>query len=381
MFLPGQLLIADDDPNARRVLALSLERMGYKVAVAASGREALAALEQIPCDLLVLDFAMPDLDGKEVCLQVRANPRFQDLPIIVLTGLGSETDELVCLEAGANDFVAKPVRVLVLSARLQTQLRLQALRKEMARRNVELEHWLSNYETDLDAARTVQRAVLPAKPPRLPGFAFDVFYQPLIQVGGDLYGWHQQTRNRIWFWLVDATGHGASAALYTTLAALIFSRAIETTRSPAVVLQYLNREIYTVFQGKGLLAAGCALLQPPGRLLFAGAALPPFCYVRSHGSVENIESRGTLVGLGQDLVLADSAIDLGVGDHWLAYSDGLYSFADSRTNLTYTYVSDMLASEPAVHDLSAFVHSLAQDNGRSRAFSDDVTVLAITRTG
>jgi phosphoserine phosphatase RsbU/P len=381
MFLPGQLLIADDDPAARRVLALTLERMGYHVAVAASGREALAALEQSPCDLLILDFAMPDLNGKEVCLQVRADPKFQGLPIIVLTGMGGESDELVCLEAGANDFVTKPVRVPVLSARLQTQLRLQELRKEMARRNVELEHWLANYETDLDAARIVQRAVLPAKPPRLPGFAFDVFYQPLIQVGGDVYGWHQQTRNRIWFWLVDATGHGASAALYTTLTALIFNRAIETTRSPAAVLQYLNREIYAVFQGKGLLAAGCALLQPPGRLLFAGAALPPFCYLRSHGKVENIESRGTLIGFAQDLVINDSAIDLAVGDQWLAYTDGLYSFADSRTNLTYTYVSDMVASKRGIHNLSAFVHSLIQDEERSRAFSDDVTVLAISRTG
>jgi len=63
VFLPGQLLIADDDPTARRVLALSLERMGYQVAIAASGREALAALEQNPYDLLVLDFAMPDLNG------------------------------------------------------------------------------------------------------------------------------------------------------------------------------------------------------------------------------------------------------------------------------------------------------------------------------
>ena len=379
MFLPGQLLIADDDPTARRVLALSLERMGYQVAVAASGREALAALEQNPCDLLVLDFAMPDLNGKEVCLQIRANPRFQDLPTIVLTGLSGENEEVVCLEAGANDFVTKPVRIPVLSARLQTQLRLQALRKEMAQRNVELEHWLSNYENDLDAARTVQRVVLPAKPPRLPGFAFDVFYQPLIQVGGDLYGWHQQTRNRIWFWLVDAIGHGASAALYTTLVALIFSRAIETTRSPSVVLRYLNREIYTVFQGKGLLAAGCALLQPPGRLLFAGAALPPFCYFRSRGSVERIESRGTLIGLAPDLVLTDSAIDLEVGDQWLAYSDGLYSFADLRTDLSYTYVSDMLAAERGVHDLLAFARCLAQDEGRTRPFSDDVTVLAISR--
>src|SRR3974377_108534 len=141
MFLPGQLLIADDDPNARRVLALSLERMGYQVAVAASGREALAALEQIPCDLLVLDFAMPELNGKEVCLRARANPRFQDLPIIVLTGLSGENDELVCLEAGANDFVTKPVRVPVLSARLQTQLRLQKLRKEMGPRTPHPQQW------------------------------------------------------------------------------------------------------------------------------------------------------------------------------------------------------------------------------------------------
>ena len=118
-----------------------------------------------------------------------------------------------CLQAGANDFVTKPVSVAVLEARIQTQLRLRALRAELQVRNAELERWQREQEADLEAARVTQRAIVPSKPPPIEGWDVAWMYEPLIQVGGDIFGWRSLAAKR-WSLARRATGHGASAALY-----------------------------------------------------------------------------------------------------------------------------------------------------------------------
>ena len=140
----------------------------------------------------------------------------------MLTGHVGEESEIRCLKAGADDFVTKPINLAVLRARIETQLRLRSMREQLQQQNDELEAWRRNLERDLAAARLTQQSLIPQKPPRLPGWQLAACYRPVIQVGGDIYGWLRMTDGRILFWIADATGHGASAALLTTLAKLLF---------------------------------------------------------------------------------------------------------------------------------------------------------------
>lgn len=378
----GRILIADDEIASRRLLQHALTRVGYQVATVDSGKEALRQLRAEPYDLLVLDFEMPDLNGIEVCAAIRSDPSTAQLPVIVLTGHSGEAEEIGCLQAGANDFVTKPVSVPALAVRIRTQVRLQALASELQARNDRLEHWQTLHEADLNAARSVQQAIISAKPPDPPGWSVDAFYQPLIQVGGDIWNWRRLGEERWMIWIADATGHGVAAALYTSLIAVLFGHTAEDASSPADVLQRVNEEFYSVFRGKGFFTAACGIVNPSsGRLLYAGAAHPPAILLRAGGRRDLLPSQATLVGLTPSLRAEDSPHDLAVGDALLLYTDGFYSGVTGKSRLTH---HDLVAALPDGVEESARFLGRLKANLRAKAvdgeeFTDDATGVLLTR--
>jgi DNA-binding response OmpR family regulator len=117
----ARILVVDDEAPMRRVLSDNLEFEGYRVASVATAEEALAALEAAPVDLVVLDVMLPGMSGFELCRLLRA--RGLTVPIIMLTARGDETDRVVGLDLGADDYVCKPFGVRELLARVRAQLR------------------------------------------------------------------------------------------------------------------------------------------------------------------------------------------------------------------------------------------------------------------
>lgn len=139
-----RILIAEDDPVARRLLEAALTKWGYEGAHAADGFAAWEALQQPDApSLAVLDWMMPGLDGLEVCRRVRQSPAPQPLYIILLTAKGAREDIVAGLQAGADDYVAKPFDPEELQARLHVGVRMIQLQKNLADRVRELEDALS----------------------------------------------------------------------------------------------------------------------------------------------------------------------------------------------------------------------------------------------
>ncbi|MEU4286663.1 response regulator transcription factor [Kribbella sp. NPDC026596] len=114
------LLLVDDEPRIRRVLRLALEDEGYQVAEAANGYDALAALRRVQPDVVLLDLMLPDRDGFTVCREIR---RTSDVPVIMVTARTDSHDVVAGLEAGADDYVTKPLVAKELSARIRALLR------------------------------------------------------------------------------------------------------------------------------------------------------------------------------------------------------------------------------------------------------------------
>src|SRR5207302_2951981 len=133
--------------------------------------------------VLLLDFDMPGLNGAEVLNRLRADhdPAIAQIPAIMLTGHGDEASEVRCFEAGANDFVTKPINLAVLRARIETQLRLRSMRRQLQLQNHELEAWRRSLEQDLAAARLTQQSLIPQKPPKLPGWDIAACFRPVIE--------------------------------------------------------------------------------------------------------------------------------------------------------------------------------------------------------
>ena len=120
--MPKRVLVVDDEPNIVMSLRFLMEREGYDVVVAPTGRAALDALDQGPADLVLLDVMMPELDGFEVCQRIRDNPAWRETRIVMLTAKGRDVEREKGIALGADAYVTKPFSTRELVARVKTML-------------------------------------------------------------------------------------------------------------------------------------------------------------------------------------------------------------------------------------------------------------------
>lgn len=117
------ILIVEDEPAQREVLAYNIEAEGFRVSRAENGDEALLLVDEETPDLIVLDWMLPSVSGIEICRQLKARPETRDVPVIMLSARSEEVDRVRGLETGADDYMVKPYSVAELLARIRTQLR------------------------------------------------------------------------------------------------------------------------------------------------------------------------------------------------------------------------------------------------------------------
>src|SRR5438270_11942631 len=127
MRTPPRILVADDNPMNVDILQTRLAAHGYEVVTAGDGEAALAAAREHVPDLILLDIMMPKVDGIEVCRRLKRDPSFPFTPIIMVTALSDTKDVVAGLEAGAEDYLTKPLDAQALSARVKSMLRIKSL--------------------------------------------------------------------------------------------------------------------------------------------------------------------------------------------------------------------------------------------------------------
>ena len=380
-----RILVADDDATSRKLLARILTRAGFACSEAPDGIEALKQLHDDPPSLLLLDFDMPGMNGAEVLKQLRhdENAIIAQIPAIMLTGHGGEESEVRCLEAGADDFVTKPINDAVLRARIDTQLRLRFMRSQLQKQNDELEAWRHNLERDLEAARLTQQSLIPQKPPILPGWEIAACYRPVIQVGGDIYGWLRMADSRTLFWIADATGHGASAALLTTLAKLLFHHGTAENNEPTKIMENVNNDFRSIFGARSFMTAMCVAVDPvTGRASVVGAGHPPLLVARAGGRTESLPSSAPPLGLLERSEFIETNVDLEAGDALLLYTDGIYGSGHGENPLLSAKrlaesLQPMAESAQALLN-RAIEQSGIQNNGNEPP--DDVAAIAVRRS-
>ena len=119
----ARILVVDDEPDLVELVSHHLQREHYEVTTAADGESALSEARRRLPDLIVLDLMMPGMDGLEVCRRLRADPRTMHIPIVMLTAKGEESDAVIGLSQGADDYVRKPFGIKELLARVAARLR------------------------------------------------------------------------------------------------------------------------------------------------------------------------------------------------------------------------------------------------------------------
>jgi len=142
----ARVLVVDDTAANVRLLEQVLLLSGYEVVTASSGEEGLAKVVFAKPDIVLLDVVMPEMSGYEVCRALRANPATALLPVVMVTALDPETERVKGIEAGADDFLSKPINQPELLARVKSLLRIRALHKQVEDQAAQLADWNSKLE-------------------------------------------------------------------------------------------------------------------------------------------------------------------------------------------------------------------------------------------
>ncbi|MBU5635143.1 response regulator [Geomonas sp. Red69] len=132
-----------DDTIDNLIILYKVLRSEYEVIGANSGAEALRLVQSTPPDLILLDIMMPEMDGYEVCRLLKQDPLLRDIPVMFITALNEEVDETRGFEAGAVDFINKPIKPAILARRVAVHLELRSQKEALQRRNQELQAALS----------------------------------------------------------------------------------------------------------------------------------------------------------------------------------------------------------------------------------------------
>ena len=143
---PSKILIVDDNPQNCELLDAYLANQGYQVETAADGQQALDAVAKSQPDVILLDIMMPKMSGYEVCKRLKSDPKTSNISIIVITALAEMGDIEKAVNAGANDFLTKPVNKIELTTRVKTLLELRHVKSELDR--------LLDYVAGVDGRRT-----------------------------------------------------------------------------------------------------------------------------------------------------------------------------------------------------------------------------------
>ncbi|MCL4203197.1 MAG: response regulator [Pirellulaceae bacterium] len=133
------ILVVDDTPANLQVLTGLLQERGYKVRPVPNGRLAVQAARSLPPDLILLDIKMPEMDGFEVCRQLKADPRLREIPVVFLSALSETSDKVLAFAAGGVDYVTKPFQIEEVEARVRTHLQIRHLQQELEEHNQRLE--------------------------------------------------------------------------------------------------------------------------------------------------------------------------------------------------------------------------------------------------
>jgi phosphoserine phosphatase RsbU/P len=241
------IVIVDDNITNLMIIEKILQKAGYdQLVLLSSARELYDYLQlnasssgsdsvEVPVDLILMDLMMPEIDGLEACRAILADERYEDLPIIIVTAMGDSYKMAEAMDAGALDYVMKPINKVELLARIRSVLRLKYEKDLRKERDKRIQH-------ELDLAKQVQLSML-SEPIQKDDVAISAVYRPSFELAGDLYAWYPISPGRYGVILLDMMGHGISSSLVCMYIYSTLKDAITGIGDPEAVIMELNRRM------------------------------------------------------------------------------------------------------------------------------------------
>jgi len=382
-----RILIAEDEFTSRSILTAVLKKLGHQVLVTENGAEAWQAMQHAGAPkLAILDWMMPGMDGIEVCRRVRTLET--DLPpyIVMLTAKAEKADIIAGLEAGANDYLAKPFDLGELRARVDVGIRMIEMQTSLldARKKI---------DEALKAAGKIQHSLLPTQLPVFRQVEFAWKFAPCDAVGGDIFNIVPLDANHIGMYMLDVAGHGPPSAMISVLVYQLMNAhtgvLVDHTvnppaiRDPEAVLNILDREFPLMRFRRHFTIIYAVLDLASSSMTYSNAAHCTPIILPCANDLKLLTTSGTVIGLNA-IPFGQETVAMAPGDKLVIFSDGViemenaaHEFFGEERLYQVLRANRTVAAADLVHAL----YTEAMSYAGTQPVADDVSILAFEYKG
>ena len=385
-----KVLIAEDEAISRRLLQSYLERWGHEVVAARNGAEAWNLFQSVEFPIVISDWMMPEMDGLELIRRIRACHRRGYVYAILVTSKSQTEDIIAGMDAGADDFVAKPYDQDELRVRLRAGQRLIELETALL---TSLEGLAQARECEVEIGAKIQQTLLLGQPPRnLRGVRVAALSIPSQQIDGDFYDFFEHHARRLDVVVGDVMGKGVPAALLGAAIKSQFLRALshlislsdrETLPEPEEIVTFIHTEVTKQFIGLEIFATLCYARfdLERRRIDFVDCGHTKTIHFHQRtGTYEMLEGENMPLGFSEREIYQQVFAPLELGDVFFFYSDGVTEAQNEANELFgVDRLIELITTNGRLQpeELIDRVRMAVVAFSHSETFADDFTCVAI----
>ena len=393
-----KVLIAEDESVTRRMLQRTMEKWGYEVVMTRNGVEALEAFRKERFLMVITDWVMPEMDGLELVQKIRDSLKETDyVYILMLTAKSEKEDLIVGMNAGADDFVAKPFDRDELRVRLRAGQRIIELEDMLQKRNEELQTANKRMKRDLQAAARIQNSLLPGISPENAQVATAWHFLPCEELAGDILNIFNLSDHEIGFYVLDVSGHGVPAALLSVTLSRLLSPVLDDASllktqisrppgyeitPPEKVANQLNKRFQIDLESGQFFTMLYGIINTRTReMRYVSCGHPGIIYLPADGEAQVLHAPSLPVGFVEDAGYHEHVLPLNSGDRVYIYSDGILEAENAARDLfgasRMLEVLNSARNVPLKQSFQQLVKQVEKWTHSKASLKDDVTLVGI----
>jgi phosphoserine phosphatase RsbU/P len=391
-----KILLVDDEPAILSIQSEILSQWGYEVEVAQDGHTAWEKMANPEINFVISDWIMPGMSGVDLCRKIREAKLDRYIYLLLCTAKDRREDIVEGLDAGADDFLVKPIDLNELRVRIHSGERVLNLERKLENHNLQLQQAYDQIRRDLKAAAAMQMSLLPSPSPHANGIQGEWFFYPSHYVAGDIFNLCAIDESHVGFYILDVSGHGVPAAMLSVTLSMLLrpdagsesllkrwnpkSSKLEAT-SPELVLADLNRRFQNKEDRYFTMVYG-VYDHESSRVHLSLAGQPRPLLLRASGKIECLGEGGYPIGIWPESEYECFEVPVQPGDRLIFYSDGISECRNSEgQQFGEARIFEHFKMKAGIHSLKALLTEFEQEiqawNKEGTNFEDDITMLAL----
>lgn len=374
-----KILIADDNPTNRAVLSALVVQMGHQPILAEDGRQAVELFEAELPDMVLMDVMMPVEDGLKATQRIKSLTTGRFTPIIIITALDGDDDLIKGMEAGADDYFAKPIKVQVVKAKVRAIEHSLEIQRQIESKTQELERYYFAAENEKRITSHIMRRMTESS--KLNDPAMEYWLEPTEHCSGDLIAAARTPGGVLHLLLADGTGHGLSAALDVMPLPHIFYAMTAIAHPIGSIAAEMNAKIKALLPTDHFIAATLVAVNPIDQYVeIWNGGNPPTWILDSDGEIQHAaESRHLPLGILDNHAFDSSSevLQYQAGTQIMLFSDGIVDACDQNRNPLGVEGLAAVCKAPGDNDRMARIKQAVSIHLQGQRSHDDISLVLV----